>query len=74
MDEHRVGHCIFKDRIKRVLLYQVSSEKDKGESARKLLEGCLRDNDVWYEQTGKNLKILEDLSVTAALEDDDFRG
>ncbi len=40
-DEHRIGHCIFKDRIKLVLLYQVSNIQDKGESARKLLKGCL---------------------------------
>ena len=45
-DEHRVGHCIFKDRIKRVLLYQVSNIQDKGEYARKLFEGRLRDNEV----------------------------
>ena len=70
-DEHRVGHCIFKDQIKRVLLYQVSNIQDKGESARELLEGCLRDNEVWYEQMGKNLKILEDLAVSAELEDDE---
>ena len=73
MDEHRVGHCIFKDRIKRVLLYQVSNKQDKGESARKLLEGCLRDNDFWYEQMGKILRLIEDHA--AVLEDDeDFLG
>jgi len=62
-DEHRVGLCIFKDRIKRVLLYQVSNVQDKGESSRKLLEGCLRDNEVWYEQMGKNLRLIEDLAA-----------
>ena len=51
--EHRVGHSIFKDVIKRVLLYQISNIHDKGESARKLLKGCLRDIEVWYEQMGR---------------------
>ena len=32
---------------------------DKGESARKLLDGCLRDNEVWYEQMGRNLRMIE---------------
>ena len=42
--------------------------QDKG-TARKLLDGCLRGNEVWYEQIEKNLKILEDLAVSAELED-----
>ena len=67
-DEHRVGHCIFRDRIKCVLLYQVSNIQDKGESARKLLEDCLRDNEVWYEKMEKNLRLIEDQA--AVLEDD----
>ena len=69
MDDHRRGHCIFKDRIKRVLLYEVSNIQDKGESATKLLDGCLRDNEVWYEQMGKILRLLEDQD--AVLEDDE---
>ena len=68
-DEQRVGHCIFKDRIKHVLLYQVSSRTNKGESARQLLDGCLRDNEVWYEQMGKILRLLE--ARDAVLEDDE---
>jgi len=51
----------------------VSNIQDKGESSRKLLEGCLRDNEVWYEQMGKNLKLTEDQA--AVLEhDEDFLG
>ena len=71
-DEHRVGHCIFKDRIKRVLLYQVSNIQDKGECARKLFDECLRDNEVWYEQMGRNLRMLE---VEAAIleHDEEFK-
>ena len=68
--------CIFKDRIKRVLLYQVSNIQDKGESARKLLEGCLRDNEVWYEQMGKILRLIEylaaDLAASKELEEKEF--
>jgi len=74
-DEHRVGHCIFKDRIKRVLLYQVSNIQDKG-SARKLLERCLIDNEVWYKQMAKNLRMIEDLAAdleaSKELEEKDF--
>jgi len=51
----------------------LSNIQDKGESARKLLDRCLRDNKVWYKQMGKNLKLIEDLAVE--LEDDeDFLG
>ena len=70
-DEHRIGHCTFKDQIKRVLLYQVSSKTDKGASAKLLLDGCQRDNEVWYEQMKKNLRLIEDLAVTAEFEDDE---
>jgi len=70
-EDHNRAQCVFKDRIKCVLLQQVSNIQDKGESARKILDGCLRDNEVWYEQMRKNLKILEDLAVTAELEDEE---
>ena len=44
-------------KIKCVLLYRVSSKKDKGASS-KLLFGqmSIRDNEVWYEQVGKELE------------------
>ena len=58
-DDHRRGKCVFKDRIKRVLLQELSNIMDRGESATKLLDGCLRDNEVWYEQMGKILSLLE---------------
>ena len=50
--------CI-QGQIKRVLLYEVSNIQDRGESATKLLDGCLRDNDVWYEQMSKILRLSE---------------
>ena len=43
-EDHKRGWCVFKHRIKWVLLYQVSNIQDKGEAARKLLGGYLRDN------------------------------
>ena len=53
----------------------MSNIQDKGESAKKLLEGCLRNNEVWYEQMGKNLRLIEDLAASKELEDDeDFLG
>ena len=73
-EDHKRGQCVFKDRIKRVLLYQVSNIHDKGESTRKLLEGCPRDNEVWYEQMEKNLKLIEDLVASKELEEEDFLG
>ena len=36
-------------------------------SATKLLKGCLSDKEVWYEQMGKILRLLEDRD--AVLED-----
>ena len=53
-------------------LYQVSNILDKGESARKLLDGCLRDNEVWYEQMEKNLRLIEDLAASKELDNEDF--
>jgi len=60
-EDHKRGQCVFKDRNEHVLLYQVSNIHDKGEFTRKLLEGCPRDNEVWYKQMEKNLKLIEDL-------------
>ena len=37
----------------------MSNIQGKGESARKLLDGSLRDNEVWYEQMGENLRMIE---------------
>ena len=45
--------------------------KDGGASAKLLLDRCLRDNEVWYEQMGKNLKMIEDLAVSKELVDDE---
>ena len=53
-EDHKRGQCVFKDQIIRFLLHQVSSKKDKGASVKLLLDKCLRDNEVWYEQMGKN--------------------
>ena len=39
------------------------------------MEGCLRDNEVWCEQMGKNLRLIEDAADLAAskeLEEEDF--
>jgi len=59
--------------IQRSYQFQI---QDKGESARKLLEGCLKNNEVWYEQMGKNLRLIEDLAANLAaskeLEKEDF--
>ena len=40
------------------------------------MDGCVRDNEVWHEQMGKNLRLIEDLAVSTELEDDeeDFLG
>ena len=38
---------------------------------KKLLDQCLRDNEVWYEQMGKNLRMIEDLAASKELEDDE---
>ena len=72
-EDHKRSQCVFKDQIKCVLLRQVSNIQDKGKSAKKLLDGCLRDNEVWYEQMGKNLKLIEDLAVEFE-DDEDFLG
>ena len=50
----------------------MSNIQDKGESARKLLDGCLNNNEVWYEQMGRNLKLIKDLAASKELEEEDF--
>ena len=49
----------------------MSSKKDKGVSVKLLLDGCLSNNEAWYEQMGKNLRLIEDLAVSAKFEDDE---
>ena len=50
----------------------MSNIQDKGDSARKLLDGCLRDNEVWYEQMEKKLRLIEDLAASKELDNEDF--
>ena len=49
----------------------MSNIQDKREYARKLLDGCLRDCDVWYEQMAKNLRMIE-VEVAVLEHDEDF--
>ena len=63
---HKPNQCIFKDRIKRVLLYQVQHCEDKGMSAKKVLQPCLINNDIWYKVMGENMRLMTSL-------EEDFR-
>ena len=39
------------------------------------MDECQKDNEVWYDQMGKNLRLIEDLAVSAEFEDyEDFLG
>ena len=49
----------------------MSCKKNKGASAKLLLDGCRRNNEVWYEKMGKNLRLIEDLAVSEEFEDDE---
>ena len=66
LQDHKPNQCIFKDRIKRVLLYQVQHCEDKGMSAKKLLQPCLINNDIWYKVMGENMRLITSL-------EEDFR-
>ena len=56
--DHQPNQCIFKERIKRVLLYKVCQMQDKGVSAANVLRTCLINHDIWYDVMHKNLEII----------------
>jgi len=58
MDDHKPNKCVFKDRIKRVLLYQVHHKQDKGTSAMNTLQPCLINNDIWYKVMSENMRFI----------------
>ena len=59
LEHHQRGRCLYKDRIRRVLLYKVSPQRDKGLSTRNILQPCSRNSDVWFETMAKNLRQIE---------------
>ena len=58
LEKHQRGKCVYQERIRRVLLYQVASKHDKGQSARNVLEPCARSTDIWFEKMAMNLKQI----------------
>jgi hypothetical protein len=49
------GRCLYKARIRRVLLYHVCQKSDFGESARGVLLPCITNPSIWYKTMYKNL-------------------
>jgi len=58
--DHGPGKCLFRERIKRVLLYDVCDSRDKGQSARDLLEPCLVNSKRWFEVMYQNINRLKE--------------
>ena len=71
-DDHKPNKCVFKDRIKRVLLYQVHHKEDKGITARNTLRPCLTNNDIWYKVMGENMRLILSCDQIANDNNDDF--
>ena len=58
-EDHTENKCLYKDRIRRVLLYSVVEQRDKGMSARKLLEPCITNINIWFETFRKALRLIK---------------
>ena len=52
---HMPGKCVFKDRIKRILLFEAQNQNDRGLSAMNLLKACLQNENIWFETMTQNL-------------------
>ena len=71
-DDHKPNKCVFKDRIKRVLLYQVQHVQDMGITAKSTLQPCLINNDIWYKVMGENMRHILSLEQISNDDNNDF--
>ena len=57
--DHMFAKCVFKERIKRILLFDTQNQNDKGISAKKVLQSCLVNESIWFETMAKNISKME---------------
>lgn len=53
--DHMPSKCVFKDRIKRILLLDTQNKNDKELSKMNLLKACLGNENIWFETMSQNL-------------------
>lgn len=58
MEMHNTGNCLHKDRIKRILLYDLVGSTDCGISAYNRLDPLLRNHRLWIDMMAKNIRKI----------------
>ena len=58
VEDHQEQSCPHKSRIKRVLLYHVENQADKGKSARAVLSSALANHTDWFNRMAANINKI----------------
>jgi hypothetical protein len=58
VEDHQEHSCPHKSRIKRVLLYHVENQADKGKSARAVLSSALANHTDWFNRMAANINKI----------------
>ena len=58
MSQHQQGKCVFKDRVKRILLYDFVGRTDRGFAAKRKMDYILQKNEGWFELMAINIKHI----------------
>ena len=60
-DDHNKGHgnCVYKLRIRRILLHKTLRTTDRGQASKQLLQQVSNNQKLWYETMATNVRLIE---------------
>ncbi len=64
-DDHNKGHgnCVYKLRIRRILLHKTLRTTDRGQASKQLLQRVSNNQKLWYETMATNVRLIESSKV-----------
>jgi len=58
MSQHQQGKCVFRDRVKRILLHDFVGSTDQGLAAQRKMDCVLQNHRLWFELMAVNIKSI----------------
>ena len=58
-EHNQAGSCVFKERVKRILLHEVIANQDKGLRAKQILGPVLMNQELWIALMAKNIRKIQ---------------
>ena len=65
-EDHNKGHgnCVYKLRIRRILLHRTLRQRDAGLASKQVLAQVEDNKELWYELMAKNIRLIEKQKTT----------